>query len=306
MGEYLKQDVSCINVTGASGAIGGQQVIDAPPDGYTWFATAVQNPGGWRTLGYADISWEDYYGFLSVTSPYILFVKANSPKYATVEALAEDMKKNPGTIKWGHAGLGSMNHLTGEMFLKLMGCQASAVPYKGGREAAIKVIAGEVEFSWCGISDVNDLVESGQIKVIGVAQPEDMPLAPKRGDKYVAPALSKKWASLKGVEKLLYWGVLISRKTPPDVVKKLEEAYNYASGHPEFAKMAASRALTIDPQPREKGDALRSYLQSVYAWGLYDLGMGKKGVTPEQFGILRPENFTWPNDQTAKLIPWPK
>ncbi|WP_346352373.1 tripartite tricarboxylate transporter substrate-binding protein [Faecalibacterium taiwanense] len=71
-------------------------------------------------------------------------------------------------MKWGNAGLGSINQLTGSLMLEKLGLKGNSVPYDGGRSAAIKVVAGEVTWSWCGLSDILDLAQSGDIRILGI------------------------------------------------------------------------------------------------------------------------------------------
>lgn len=304
MQEKLGKEIQCINVEGASGSVAGQQVLDAPPDGYMIFGGLAHSTSGWKMLNYSDYSWDNFYGFYAATSPYILFVK-NGSKYNTYEDLIQDMKDKPGQIKWANAGLGSINHLTGQMFLNLLDVKATSLPYKGGRDAAIKVIANEVEFSWAGASDVMDLAETGEIKVLGVAS--EMPMAVKstKGD-YEVPSLLKAYPELEAVEGLLYWGMGVSRDTPDDVVLKLEEAFKFAVEQDEFKELCKSRYLEPNILLGQESDEMSAYLESVYAWGLADNSLAAEGITPEQFEIPKLEDYKWPpNDRAKNIKPWP-
>lgn len=304
MGKYLKVNINCINVTGANGSTAGQQVVDSKDAGYVCYAGNCHNCGGWRTSGYADVGWEDFYGFWAVSSPYILFVNGTS-KYQTVEDLVADMKANPGKIKWGTAGLGSINDLTGRMMLQLLGCEANSIPYQGGRDAAIKVMADEVAFSWAGMSDVMDLALTGQIRVLGIAADNDLKVDVEGKNSYTAPSLVKTYPELSKVENLLFWGVSIPRKTDPAIVSKFKDAFEYAIQQPEFKEVCASRFLDITPFIEDASDKQGAYLETVYAWGLYDNGLAAKGVSPEDFKIPRPDAFTWPSDLSKTITLWP-
>ena len=79
MSQQLSTTFNLVNVTGGSGSIAGQQVYAAAHDGYTWLGDVAHTVSGWRTLGYADLGWEDFYGFYAASSPYVLFVSGNSP-----------------------------------------------------------------------------------------------------------------------------------------------------------------------------------------------------------------------------------
>lgn len=304
MQSILGTNINCINVGGASGSVAGQQVLDAPADGYTIFGGLAHSPSGWKMLNYADISWDDYYGFYAATSPYVLFVKEGG-KYQTYQALIEDMKANPGMLKWGNAGLGSINHLTGEMFLDIVGCTATSLPYDGGRDAAIKVIADEVQFSWAGAADVMDLAETGEIKVLGVVAPEPLQVTCAKGD-YEAPSLLTDYPELEKLQNLLYWGFAVNRQTPPEIVKKLEDTLKVVVEDEEFKKLCEDRYMEPKLLIGEESDKTSAYLESIYAWGLADNGLAAEGITPEQFDIPRPEEFEWPsNERAEKVNPWP-
>lgn len=304
MQEKLGTEITCINVEGASGAVAGQQVYDSDSDGYTIFGGLAHSSSGWKMLDYADLSWDNFYGFYAATSPYILFVK-NGSQYETADDLIQGMADNPGKLKWGNAGLGSINHLTGEMFLNLLGVKANSLPYKGGRDAAIKVIANEVDFSWAGASDVMDLAETGEIKVLGVVDKKPLSVKSTKGD-YEAPSLLEEYPDLSAVEGLLYWGMAVKRDTPEDVVLKLKEAFEYAVEQDEFKQLCESRYLEPHILLGQESDDMSAYLESVYAWGLADNGLAGKGITPESFNIPKPADYKWPpNDRAKDCKPWP-
>ncbi len=304
MSEYLGQDINCINVPGGSGSIAGQQVFNAPSDGYTLFGGVAHSVSGWRVLDYADIGWEDFYGFHAGTAPYVLFVKGDS-KYNTADDLFEAIAADP-NIKWGNAGLGSINQLTGQMMVDLMGLKAVSVPYDGGRDAAIKVIAGEVEFSWCGVSDIMDLAVSGELKILGVCDSEPLTVPSVKGE-YVAESMLVNHPELSELEGLLYWGMQVKRDTPPEIVAKLQDAYAYAVDTEEWKTYCETMYLTPVKLTGQEDDELCARLESIYTWGLYDIGLAAEGVSPADFDIPRPEDFSYPpHDRAANAAPWPE
>ncbi len=303
MGEYLDAEFNCINVTGGSASIAGQQVYNAPSDGYTMFAGVAHSVSGWRVLDYADIGWEDFYGFHAGTAPYVLFVKDGS-EYDTAEDLYEAIRANP-NMKWGNAGLGSINQLTGQMMMDIMELDAVSVPYGGGREAAIKVIAGEVVFSWAGASDVMDLAAAGEIKIIGVCDSEPLTVKTTDGE-YVAPSLLDEYPQLSQLEDLLYWGFQVKRDTPPEVISKLKEAFDYAVETDEWKEYCDSMYLTPVNITGPENDEMCAKLEGIYTWGLYDVGLAADGVSPADFDIPRPEEFSFPPyDRAKNANPWP-
>lgn len=303
MSEYLDTEITCVNVDGGSASIAGLQVAKSPADGYTLFGAVAHSVSGWRVLDYADLGWEDFYGFHAGTAPYVLFVNDDS-EYDTAEELFAGIKENP-NMKWGNAGLGSINQLTGQMMMNLMELEGNSIPYKGGRDAALKVMADEVVFSWAGVSDVMDLAEAGEIKILGVC--DSNPLAVKTTDsEYLAPSLVKDYPQLAELEGLLYWGFQIKRDTPPEIISKLEKAFKYAVETEEWKNYCKSMYLEPVELYGEEDDKLCSKLESIYTWGLYDNGLAAQGVSPADFEIPRPEDYTFPPyKRAADANPWP-
>ncbi len=302
MGEDLGQTFNLVNVTGGSGSIAGQQVLSAAADGYTWLGDVAHTVSGFRVLDYADMGWEDFYGFYAATSPYVLFVSGNS-EYDTYDELFEAMKADP-NMKWGNAGLGSINQLTGQLMVDTMGLSGNSVPYDGGRAAAVKVVANEVVWSWCGVSDVIDLAESGDIKLLGVCDAEPLTIETPEGS-YEVPSMLDEYPELESLQGLLYWGFRIPRDTPAEVVKKIDEAFQKAIETPEWADFCASKGLEPVEMTGTESDEMCARLESIYCWGLYDIGMAPK--SPEEFEIPRIEDFEFPaNDRAAEAQAWPE
>lgn len=304
MGKSLGANISVVNVTGGSGSIAGQQMYAAAHDGYTWLGDVAHTVSGWRCLNYADLSWEDFYGFYAATSPYVLFVSGNSP-YETYEQLFQAMANDP-AIKWGNAGLGSINQLTGQLMVDTLGLSGSSVPYDGGRTAAVKVVAGEVTWSWCGASDILDLAQSGNIRILGVCDDQALTIDTPSGS-YEAPSLLTEYPELSALQDLLYWGFRIPRDTPAQVVSAIQTAFQAAVESQEWQDFCASKSLSSTCVMGKDSDEMCARLESIYTWGLYDLNMTADGVSPADFQIPRIEDFTFPaNERAENAAPWPQ
>lgn len=302
MSDTLGTTFNITNVTGGSGSIAGQQVLTSDHNGYTWLGDVAHTVSGWRTLDYVDMGWEDFYGFYAATSPYVLFVSGNSP-YETAQDLFYAMEKEP-NMKWGNAGLGSINQLTGQLMLDTLGLSGKTVPYDGGRAAAVKVVAGEVEWSWCGLSDIMDLAISGDIRILGVCAPEELEISCVSGA-YQAPSLMEKYPQLSSLENLLYWGFRVPRNTPPETVSKIRDAFEQAVASEQWLSFCQSKGLDPACVTGEESDEMCARLESIYAWGLYDIGMAAKA--PSQFQIPRIQEFSYPANQRAEAAQaWPE
>lgn len=301
MAEDLGTSFNLVNVTGGSGSIAGQQVEAAAHDGYTWLGDVAHTVSGWRTLGYADLGWEDFYGFYAATSPYVLFVSGDAP-YRTARQLFDAIQADP-TMKWGNAGLGSINQLTGSLMLENLGLRGNSVPYDGGRSAAIKVVAGEVSWSWCGLSDILDLAESGDVRILGICDGSPREIACAKGD-YTVPSLLTDFPELSDLQGLLYWGFRVPRDTPAEVVAKIREAFESAVSSDAWAQFCQSKGLETASLSGAESDEMCARLESIYAWGLYDSGIST--VDPASYQIPRIDEFTFPtNDRTAAAQAWP-
>lgn len=302
MADSLGTSFNLVNVTGGSGSIAGQQVDAAAHDGYTWLGDVAHTVSGWRTLGYADLGWEDFYGFYAATSPYVLFVSGSSP-YETAAQLFAAMGKDP-SMKWGNAGLGSINQLTGALMLEKLGLTGNSVPYDGGRSAAIKVVAGEVTWSWCGLSDILDLAESGDIRVLGICDAGTRDIDCVKGA-YTVPSLLEDYPELEDLQGLLYWGFRVPRDTPAEAVAKIRDAFRTATSSEDWTRFCDSKGLEPAAVTGPESDEMCAKLESIYAWGLYDAGIST--VDPANFQIPRIADFTFPaNDRASSATAWPE
>lgn len=301
MGKSLGVNISVQNITGGSGSICGQTVAQSPADGYTWMSDVAHTASGWKPMDYCDLNWTDFYGFYAGTAPYVLFVAKDSP-YKTFQELFDAMEADP-AMKWGNAGLGSINQLTGQLMMDTLGLKGNSIPYDGGRTAALKVISHEVVWSWCGITDIMDLANTGDIKVLGVCDAEPLHIAAATGE-YDAPSLLQEHPDLEILSNLLYWGIRVSRDTPQPIVAKIQAAFDDAVASESFKEYCEANSMTLDPITGAESDEICAKLESIYAWGLFDNGLGS--VSPETYGVPRIDDFAFSaNDAQKSMNPWP-
>lgn len=302
MEEYLGVPITPVNIAGASAAIAGRTVIDAPADGYTWLSAVAHSASSWAVMGYEKLFWTDYYGFTTGTSPYLVVVD-NDAKWNTIEELIADIKANPNKLKWGSAGLGSIGHLAGELFVQALDLKTPHIGYNGGREAVLKLMGGDVDWNLSGYSDIADLVKAGEVKALGFVTEEDVLV--ETATPYTAPSLLKKYPELERTNQLRsVWGLFIPRETPDEIVKKIGEAVDYALKQPDFIEALEARELTPLALKGQESDELCARLESIYAWGLYDSNSAKN--SPADYGIPRIEDFSWPpHERAQKARPWP-
>jgi len=180
LSELLGQSVVIENRAGASGMIGTDAVAKSPKDGHTIAvasATHVVTP----LLPGAAVPFDPFRDFESVIligkSANVLSVPAGFPVGSVSELIAY-AKARPGKLSLGHAGNGTANHLTAEMFLRRAGIDVTLVPYKGGGPVMTDLIGGQIQLGFNQISTVLPHIRSGKVKPIGIAAAQRSPVLP--------------------------------------------------------------------------------------------------------------------------------
>ena len=188
--------------------------------------------------------------------------------------------------------------------LEKLGLKGNSVPYDGGRSAAIKVVAGEVTWSWCGLSDILDLAQSGDIRILGICDSSPREIDCAKGN-YTVPSLLDDYPELSDLQGLLYWGFRVSRDTPADAVAKIRDAFQSTVDSKEWAQFCQTKGLEPAAMIGTESDEICAKLESIYAWGLYDAGIST--INPADYQIPRIEDFSFPaNDRTAAAQAWPE
>ena len=144
----LGQPLVVENKPGATGYIGTQQVIQAPPDGYTLLAMAASlhsfTPSVARTMPFDPVAGITPVSVF-VTFPSVLAVPINSP-YQSVGDLVNAARAAPGKLTFGSSGTGSAAHLIPELLATSTGVQFLHVPYKGAAPALTDLMGGQITF----------------------------------------------------------------------------------------------------------------------------------------------------------------
>src|SRR5262249_15921336 len=133
-------------------------------------------------------------------------------------------KANPGKLNYSTGGVGTLPHLTAELFKTLSGADIVHVPYKGGGPALEGVIAGQVQMTFDTVGTSLPFIRDGKLKALAVVSPTriaelpDVPAMPELG---FAPLISGAWTAL-----------LAPLKTPPEIIGRLNAAANDALRSP--------------------------------------------------------------------------
>ena len=195
------QEVIVDNRTGGAGFVAATAVAMAEPDGHTLFVADmgvnVINPFLFDDIPYNPA--EDFRAITMISdTPLVLAAYKDAP-FDTTEEYVTYALANPGEVSFASAGIGSLNHIVPEWINYEMGIDAVHIPYRGGAPAATAVASGEVEIGVLALSSVGPFVDSGDIKILGVAREErvashpDLPTLIEGGVPNVAAG---QWAGL--------------------------------------------------------------------------------------------------------------
>jgi tripartite-type tricarboxylate transporter receptor subunit TctC len=254
----LGQPIVIENRPGAGGTQGSAVVANAHPDGYTLLITVnsplttnmfVQKtyPFDARTA-FAPIS-------LAAESVLVLAVNAKLP-VATVPELVEYVKRNPGKVSYGSAGVGSAHHIAGEMINQRTGIDMAHVPYRGSAPAMQDLVAGSIQVSFGTTPAVLPHAQEGTIRIIALAEAKrhpDLPGIPTIDETYPG-IITNTWV-----------GFLAPAGTPPAIISKLNAAMGIALKQPDVIEKFKLQGLTAI---RSSPEDLQRIITEEYArWG---------------------------------------
>ena len=237
MSQQLGQSVIVENRGGASGAIGTAAVAQAAPDGYTFavvFDTHGVNPSLNPSLPY-DTK-KDLTPLVMVgTSPMVLATHVNSEYKTFADVInAAKAKKN---VSFGTIGNGSLGHLAMALLGKDANVEWTHVPYKGGGPLMSDAISGHVPLSIGSVFVTKPHIDSGRMRPLAVTTSKraaDLPQVPTVAEN-----------GYPGFEAPAWWAVLAPAKTPPEILKRMNEELNKTLKNPEVAKKLDAQGIDI-------------------------------------------------------------
>jgi tripartite-type tricarboxylate transporter receptor subunit TctC len=216
------------NRAGASGNIGAEVVARAEPDGYTLLVTPPPplaiNQSLFQALRFNPGA------FVPVTliaaAPNLLVVRPDAPA-ATIQELIAFAKANPDKLSYASTGSGGTPHLTAEMFKRVAEVQIVHVPYKGMPPALTDLLGGRVDMMFANLADALPHINSGKLRVLGIATPTRFPGLPD------VPTVSE---TLPGFVSETWFAMVAPPRTPTPIATRLSSAVSEALRMPEIAR----------------------------------------------------------------------
>jgi len=251
----LGQPVVIENRPGASGNIGAAVVAKAPPDGYTLVTCIASHASNAALMTNIPFNLARDFAPISllVTLPNVI-VGNPSLKPKTVQELIAYAKANPGKLQYSSGGLGSIQHMTMELFQNMTGTKLLHVPYKATHPALMDAVSGYVPLTVASSLTTLPLARSGRLHAYGVtsakrsAAASDIPTIAEQG--------------VPGFEAVQWFGLLAPAGTPREIVAKLHAAVLRAMQDPEVKRHFGSQGADITPSrtPEDFGALIRSDL----------------------------------------------
>jgi tripartite-type tricarboxylate transporter receptor subunit TctC len=222
MSESWGHQVLVDNRPGATGMIGAQVVAKAPPDAYTLGTSHVNSQAIAPALvtkplydPIKDFTPIAYFGY----APNVLVVHPSTPA-KTIKELIALAKARPGDITYASPGVGSTNHLAGEMMARGAGIKLTHVPYKGSAPAIADLLGGHVVMNFDTMSSVVSYIKDGRMRPLAITTPERDASLPN------VPTMRETLPVFKDFEVTNWYGMVGPAGLPKDIVVKLNAEVN--------------------------------------------------------------------------------
>ncbi len=210
----FKQQVIVENRPGGATNIGTEIVAKAPPDGHTLLMAGASNAINmslFRKLPYDTV--RDFEPVtLCVQGANVLSIHPSLPA-KTLRELIALAKAQPGKLNFASSGLGSSNHMAGELLKVMAGINIVHVPYKGNAPALTDTVGGHVEMIFSGVPALVPHIESGRLRAIAIGSLKRFAAIPK------VPTFDE--SGLKGYEATTWFGLMAPARTPKDIITRL-------------------------------------------------------------------------------------
>jgi tripartite-type tricarboxylate transporter receptor subunit TctC len=254
LSKQLGKQVVIDNRAGAGGVIGTELASKEKPDGYTLLVISLAhavNPWLYK-LPYDPIKAFAPIGVMG-SGPNVVVVHPDLP-VKSIKELVALAKAKPGDVQYASAGIGSFQHLGGELFKLEAGVDMLHVPFKGGGPAMIDVIGGHTKVMFSSLVQTTPHIKTGKLRAIGVGSKERSKVLPD------VPSVAE--AGVPTYEAVNWWGIVAPAGTPQPIIDRLHAALTASQDSPEVEKQfAAEGAVVVKKTPAEFGAFMESEMK---------------------------------------------
>jgi tripartite-type tricarboxylate transporter receptor subunit TctC len=239
LSERLGQQFVIENRPGAASNVGTEAVVNAAPDGYTLLVVTAVN--AINASLYEKLNFNLIRDIVPVASmhrePFVVEVNPSVPVKTVPEFIAH-AKANPGKINMASAGIGSGNHVAGELFKMMTGVTLVHVPYRGAGPALVDLLGGQVQVMFATMSSSIEYVRGGKLRALAVTTATRSPVLPD------IPTVAE---FVPGYESSFWTGVGAPKNTPAEIVDKLNKEINAVLADPKMKARLAELGATALP-----------------------------------------------------------
>lgn len=223
------------NKPGAGTRVANESVARATADGYTFLYAAAPYATAEALYGKLNYERKDLQQVaMAVAAPIFLIINAQAP-FKTLAELIAYGKSQPDGLTFGSPGAGSQPHLAAELLFRDAGVKGLNVPFRGDNMAYTELLAGRVDATLTAISTALPHIESGHLRVLGVASAARSPIYPE------APTLREQ--GLQSVVAAGWYGFMAPAATPRPIVDRLQEEIIRALADPEVKQKLLAQGL---------------------------------------------------------------
>lgn len=250
----LGEPVVILNVPGAGGTIGIARMVNSTPDGQTvaavWVGPVTVTPNTMK-VPYTPA---DYIPIIQVSSaPYVICVHPDFPASDGAGFIAE-IKRNPDKYTYGTDGPGGTGHLATARILRVFGASARDVPFKGAGETLTAFLGHHIDIYTGSAPPILQYVGLGQAKCVLLTSADRISVMPN--------ASGLRDLGIPNDQTILWRALLAPKDTPPERVKKLEQAFEKAANSAEARKFLEDAGEQVAIR---KGAELRTAIDTEYA-----------------------------------------
>jgi tripartite-type tricarboxylate transporter receptor subunit TctC len=240
----LKQQVVIEHRPGAMTNIASEYVAKAPPDGYTLLMGGASNAINVSYLAKMP------YDTMRDLEPVILCLKGANVLAAHPSLPARNVKElialaraQPGKLNYASSGLGSSNHMAGELLKVMAKIDIEHIPYKGNNPALTDTMGGHVHMLFAGVPSLLPQVQSGRLRAIAISTLKRAPALPQ------VPTFDE--SGLRGYEATNWFGLFAPARTPSEIVGRLNADIDKAIRSPELVERFGNESLEVVGGPPE-------------------------------------------------------